>query len=102
MSFRGRVLGFVEVVLRVPPLFVIDEILKIGLLGLTELSQHDLSSYEEKYAKIENDYNNITTNSDPYDPLVYRYILMSVIRLVVSTLGQYAILLFKSYSQIKL
>ncbi|CAH1099348.1 unnamed protein product [Psylliodes chrysocephalus] len=87
MSFRGRVLGFVEVVLRVPPLFVIDEILKIGLLGLTELSQHDLSSYEEKYAKIENDYNNITTNSDPYDPLVYRYILMSVIRLVVSTLG---------------
>ncbi|XP_056635301.1 protein TRC8 homolog [Diorhabda carinulata] len=87
MSFRGRVLGFVEVILRVPPLFVIDEILKIGLFGITELSQHDLSNIEEKYAKIEKEFSNVTTNSDPYDPLVYRFIIMTVIRLVISTLG---------------
>lgn len=87
MSFRGRVLGLVEVVLRVPPLFVIDEILKIGL-GLTELSEHDLSNFgEEEYEKAASTYNNVTTSTIPYDPVVYRFILMSVIRLLLSTLG---------------
>ncbi|XP_018571156.1 protein TRC8 homolog [Anoplophora glabripennis] len=87
MSFRGRVLGLVEVVLRVPPLFVIDEILKIGL-GLTELSEHDLTNFgEEEYEKIASGYNNVTTGTIPYDPVVYRFILMSVVRLLFSTLG---------------
>ncbi|KAG5893529.1 hypothetical protein JTB14_006065 [Gonioctena quinquepunctata] len=86
MSFRGRVLGFVEVILRVPPLFVIDEILKIGL-GIADLSVHDLPNINENYMKIANDFSNITTNSEPYDPLVYRFILVYIIRLLISTLG---------------
>lgn len=87
MSFRGRVLGLVEVVLRVPPLFVIDEILKIGL-GLTELSEHDLSNFgEEEYEKVASTYNNVTTSAMPYDPVVYKFILMSVVRLLFSALG---------------
>ncbi|CAH1154057.1 unnamed protein product [Phaedon cochleariae] len=88
MSFRGKVLGFVEVIFRIPPLFVIDEILKIGILGITELSEHDLSDIGGKYVKFENVLSNVTTNSEPYyDPMVYRLILMSVVRLLVSTLG---------------
>ncbi|KAJ8979182.1 hypothetical protein NQ317_010942 [Molorchus minor] len=87
MSFRGRVLGLVKVILRVPPLFVIDEILKIGL-GLTELTEYDLSNFgEEDYENVTNTYENSTTSGIPYDPMVYRFILMSVIRLLFSTLG---------------
>lgn len=88
MSFRGRVLGLVEVVLRVPPLFVIDEILKIGLLGIPYFVEHDLSNIEEKYAKIRTD-GNLTTNSEPYDPMAYTIIFTSIFRLFISTLGMY-------------
>ncbi|CAG9834111.1 unnamed protein product [Diabrotica balteata] len=90
MSFRGRVLGFVEVVLRVPPLFVIDEILRVGLLGIVELSDQDLQQSEELLAsKQQYKYNNVTTTgtSETFDPLVYRFILMSFIRLIISTIG---------------
>lgn len=38
MSIRTRVLGMVDVFMRVPPLFVIDEILKISM-GLPSMSQ---------------------------------------------------------------
>lgn len=31
MSVRTKMLGFVDVILRVPPIFIIDEILKIGM-----------------------------------------------------------------------
>lgn len=37
MSVRTKVLGMVDVIMRVPPLFVIDEILKISM-GLTTTS----------------------------------------------------------------
>ncbi|RZC34577.1 TRC8 -like [Asbolus verrucosus] len=85
MSFRSRVLGLVEIVLRVPPLFVIDEILKIGI-GLEELSEHDLSNFQERYDKLEG---NILTNSTTiaYDPVFYRFIFVSLLRLLLSTLG---------------
>ncbi|KAJ8918848.1 hypothetical protein NQ315_011135, partial [Exocentrus adspersus] len=87
MSLRGRVLGLVEVILRVPPLFVIDEILKIGL-GFTELSEHDLSNFgEEEYEKVTATHNNVTTTSIPYDPVVYRFIIISFMRLLLCALG---------------
>lgn len=40
MSIRLRVLGLLDVILRVPPLFVIDEILKISM-GLGHLTFED-------------------------------------------------------------
>ncbi|CAH0554717.1 unnamed protein product [Brassicogethes aeneus] len=87
MSFRSRVLSLVEVVLRVPPLFVIDEILKIGL-GLTELSEHDLSSSlineNEEKPQIEILYN---YTSVPDDPAIYRFIIVALVRLLFSAIG---------------
>nr|CAH7746034.1 unnamed protein product [Callosobruchus chinensis] len=90
MSFRGRILGLVEVVLRVPPLFVIDEILKIGILGVGELHEHILSptTVVDGILHTETDvFQNSTTTSQLHDPMVYGVVLMYIFRLSVSTLG---------------
>ncbi|KAL3269792.1 hypothetical protein HHI36_008851 [Cryptolaemus montrouzieri] len=85
MSFRLRVLNLVEIVLRVPPLFVIDEILKVGI-GINEFSEHDLTNFEERYDKIEVNAQNFTT-SLPYNPVFYRFVLIGLIRLLLSAVG---------------
>lgn len=48
MSLRTKVLTLVEIVLRVPPLFIIDEILKVSIVppGFTE---QDLSGFEQSF-----------------------------------------------------
>lgn len=40
MSVRTKVLGLVDVIMRVPPLFIIDEILKISM-GLPSTTTHN-------------------------------------------------------------
>lgn len=84
MSLRRQVLGLVEIVLRVPPLFVIDEILKIGL-GLADITEHDLSDIEERYAI--NDDNSLNYTSSHHDPTFYRFVLISLARFLLSSLG---------------
>lgn len=86
MSLRRQVLGLVEIVLRVPPLFVIDEILKIGL-GVTDITEHDLSDIDiEKRYDINEDTLNYT--SSHHDPTFYRFVLVSLARLLLSSLGR--------------
>lgn len=87
MDYRTKVFGLVEIVLRVPPLFVIDEILKIGLIGFTGIAEYDLTDIGVKIENSENTFNNVTSHSGQYDPVMYKVILMSVIRLLVSTFG---------------
>lgn len=87
MDYRTKVFGLVEIILRVPPLFVIDEILKIGLIGFNGMVEYDLTDIGEKFENTGNDFNNVSTHSAPYDPVMYKVILMSVIRLLVSTIG---------------
>lgn len=82
MSFRTKILGLVEILLRVPPLFVIDEILKIGL-GLTELTEYDLSDFEEKLDESAFNY----STAVHYDPTFYRFVAISLARLLLSTFG---------------
>lgn len=45
MSVRTKMLGFVDVILRVPPIFIIDEIFKISM-GLPFSTQNDSSILE--------------------------------------------------------
>lgn len=47
MSVRTKVLGMVDVIMRVPPLFVIDEILKISM-GLTTASLNDIAGNQQQ------------------------------------------------------
>lgn len=84
MSFRTKILSFVEVILRVPPLFLIDEILKVGI-GLTEFNEHDLSEFEAGIPQFTTNY----TNFIGYDPMFYKYLIISITRLALSTLGKF-------------
>lgn len=85
MSLRSKLLALLEVALRVPPLFVIDEILKIGI-GLEELTDHDLSNFQ-RYDKLEdNIHSNSTTNA--YDPIFYKFVIIFLLRLLLSALGK--------------
>lgn len=79
-------LGFVEVMLRVPPLFLIDEILKVGL-GLSEFAE-DLADFDN--IDVTSSYfSNYSTAYIASDPLFYRYLLISLTRLTFGTLGEY-------------
>lgn len=51
MSVRTKMLGFVDVILRVPPIFIIDEILKISM-GLPFATQNDSSILENSNSQI--------------------------------------------------
>lgn len=97
--FRLRLLGILEVGLRVPPLFVIDEILRAGL-GINDLSEHDLSNFDN--GKLLNNspqvvldgapFNASTTPDSPStttyeDLLIYKFVFISLLRLTLSFLG---------------
>ncbi|CAG9761120.1 unnamed protein product [Ceutorhynchus assimilis] len=86
MSLRIKVLSILEVFLRVPPLFVIDEILKIGLGYYDDLSGQDLTYFNEKHEKIETALAN-GTSYFAFDPKVSTYVLISVIKLLIGALG---------------
>ncbi|XP_045473451.1 protein TRC8 homolog [Harmonia axyridis] len=83
MSLRLRVLNLVEIVLRVPPLFVIDEILKVGL-GIYSFTEQAFPLFEENFYK--NSPQNVTTTSQ-YNPVLYRFVVIGLIRLILSTVG---------------
>ncbi|XP_060529887.1 protein TRC8 homolog [Cylas formicarius] len=87
MSFRGRVLGIAEVLLRVPPLFVIDEILKLGL-GINvyqEFNQDDLTYFVDKLENVESTVTN-STASVSLDARTYKIVIILVARFVLSIL----------------
>ncbi|XP_022915966.1 protein TRC8 homolog isoform X2 [Onthophagus taurus] len=80
MSLRAKILSFGEILLRVPSLFVIDEILKISL-GLPNRS--DFAGYEESFDYFEEKVQNITALD--YDPNFKWFLLASLYRLLIST-----------------
>lgn len=51
MSVRTKMLGFVDVILRVPPIFIIDEILKISM-GLPFATQNDSTVLETSNSQL--------------------------------------------------
>lgn len=85
MSLRTRVLRLVEIVLRVPPLFVIDEILKIGLV-ISDFAEHDLSGFEDGFEEAAG---NASTATLTYDPTVYRLLVAALVRFAICMLGEH-------------
>lgn len=83
MSLRTKVLRLVEIVLRVPPLFIIDELLKVGIV-LSEFTEHDLSGFEHSFE------DNATTTSATiqYDPTFYKLVLAALIRFMLCMFGK--------------
>lgn len=86
MSVRTRILGFFDVILRVPPLFLLDEIFKIGL-GLP-------IAREEPYLDL-----NITKSglADAeqlnYDNDFYRVLLTTACKFIICCIGEYVYLI---------
>lgn len=83
MSLRTKVLRLVEVVLRVPPLFIIDEILKVGIV-LTDFTEHDLSGFEHSFEDN-------ATNGAPtvhYDPTFYKLVVATFFRFTLCMFGE--------------
>lgn len=83
MSLRTKVLRLVEIVLRVPPLFIIDEILKIGIV-LSDFTEHDLSGFEQSF---EDEARNASTTMH-YDPTFYKLVLAAFIRFMLCMFGR--------------
>lgn len=97
MSFRAKILSFVEVLLRVPPLFLIDEILKVGL-GISKIVEQDVPEqvvpeqdvHVPELNKITTSYfNNYSSGYITNDPLFYRYIFLYLTRLTLGLLGEF-------------
>lgn len=83
MSLRTKVLRLVELVLRVPPLLIIDEILKIGIV-LSDFTEHDLSGFEHSFE--ENARNASSTLQ--YEPTFYKLVLTAFIRFMLCMFGK--------------
>lgn len=85
MSLRSKALALVEVLLRVPPLFVVDEFLKISL-GLPVSTTEEVSVLS-----------NLTVDhidlSDPdsnyYDANFYNAFFFSFLKFLVCCLGEF-------------
>lgn len=89
MSIRLKLLGIVDVILRVPPLFIMDELLKIGL-GLPQGdNNYDNSSYEID-ANLMSELQNKPEYSLPvnqYDDQFYKAFAITVFKFLFSCLG---------------
>lgn len=94
MSFRTKLLGLVDVILRVPPLFIMDELLKIGL-GLPqgdnnydnssfEIDDTDVNVLEEELAPVIGEYTDVVVQ---YDTQFYKIFVVTFFKFILSCLG---------------
>jgi hypothetical protein len=58
MSLRAKFLGFVDVIMRIPPLFLLDEILKMNLF-----EQSSQSHFNNLVAELNDTINNNSTSN---------------------------------------
>lgn len=62
MSFRTKLLAFVDVVMRIPPLFLLDEILKLNMsLPPSENSENNSNFFIEAFNETTDNLTNTTT-----------------------------------------
>lgn len=95
MSLRLRVLGLLDVLLRVPPLFVIDEILKISM-GLGHLTFEDEkrnyttnaapANGTDDVGRIESEINYISDASE-----FYKFLSLTTLKFLICLLGEFLI-----------
>ena len=83
MSVRTRLLVAVEVILRVPPLFVIDELLPSGF---------DFPQQTDSAASLENSNSTLHDlsfgGSASYDAQFYKFLILAIVKFFLSCLGK--------------
>ncbi|CAL7938181.1 unnamed protein product [Xylocopa violacea] len=73
-SMRERFLSFAEIIIRVPPLFIIDELLRIGLGLSTDNVVLEISEHSYKLAKVTDSTVNTMAPSSLLDPFNFEYL----------------------------
>lgn len=90
MSLRSKILVLVDVILRVPPLFIIDELLRIGL-GLSHSDEADSKvlnneSPEESHILFNQ---SVTSEFFDRDILGSKYLFITLVKVISSLLGKH-------------
>lgn len=86
MSFRSKIFGLVDVILRVPPLFIIDELFRLGL-GLPKdqiLNAEDTTN--ATYNLIAEKIGSFHESPTHYE--FYKIFLLTGMKVIVSFLGE--------------
>lgn len=95
-SVRERLLGFADVVMRVPPLFIIDELLRIGL-GLPNdnimLKSHEYDLKTTNLSSVAGSISAVTTDSflmEQFDftHLAYKTYLIIMFKFLCCCIGK--------------
>lgn len=89
MSIRSRVLVLVDVILRVPPLFIIDELLRIGL-GLSHSDEADSKVLDNESPEESSVLFNQSVTSEFFDGdiLGSKYLVIALVKVIFSLLGK--------------
>lgn len=95
MSVRTKVLGLVDVIMRVPPLFIIDEILKISMgipasntnLGSTTIGTSEFLT-ETNLSSIEQIIKNSTENPFNDEIDFYKVLSLTTLKFIVCLFGE--------------
>lgn len=94
MSVRTKVLGLVDVIMRVPPLFIIDEILKIsmGIPAQTNLGSSTTGSEllkELNLSSIDQIVKNVTENPFNDEIDFYKVLSLTTLKFIVCLFGEF-------------
>lgn len=82
MSFRSKLLVAIDVILRVPPLFVIDELLSTGFDFPEQVQSATVENENSTFHDI------FFGGSLPYDAQFYKFLILATIKIFLSFLGK--------------
>lgn len=86
MSLRSKVLSLVDVILRVPPLFIIDELFRIGL-GLPHSENHVSKESYFNVTDVLTQNESLSEAIQNYDSQFYKILLINVVKFILSCFG---------------
>lgn len=87
MSLPNKLLRIVDVLLRVPPLFIIDELLRIGLgLPQYDSAKETLAESEGTQAAYGFQVDSLTN----FDSQFYKFLLITFMKFIISLLGKFS------------
>lgn len=88
MSFRLRVRDLIDVLLRVPPLFLIDELLRIGL-GIPFQTEHELDPQNDNSTFQDFSAGDVEISGPSYDAEFYTFLVITILKFTASCTGKF-------------
>lgn len=88
MSLRSKVLSLVDVILRVPPLFIIDELFRISL-GLPHSENYVAKESYLNVTQVLTQNESLSATIQHYDSQFYKILLINIVKFLLSCSGEY-------------